>query len=172
MPWMVSASAGRRYGRRGRLHTQQEIVRAKPGRGQKKTDQQEKDNKSAHALTLLHCRENPFSFDLYGYPSGVKGIRIPFTYSMQMNEMARSYTERYMLHRCFALLPQTAEHHFNNLPVGVPHAFAAETPDALKQASAIAAEFGLTPKAGKRLKGEGKQQKKSALEAFNDEFGE
>ena len=44
--------------------------------------------------------------------------------------------------------------------------------DALKQASAIAAEFGLTPKAGKRLKGEGKQQKKSALEAFNDEFGE
>lgn len=44
--------------------------------------------------------------------------------------------------------------------------------DAFKQAAAIAQEFGLTPKAGKRLKGEESPNKKSPLDEFNDEFGD
>lgn len=43
--------------------------------------------------------------------------------------------------------------------------------DALKQANALAAEFGMTPKASKRLKSEEKLNEKSALDVFNETYG-
>lgn len=43
--------------------------------------------------------------------------------------------------------------------------------DALKQANALAAEFGMTPKASKRLKSEEAHNEKSALDVFNETYG-
>ncbi|WP_322290595.1 P27 family phage terminase small subunit [Paratractidigestivibacter sp.] len=62
-------------------------------------------------------------------------------------------------------------HNKNGEPVYNPNPKVKMMNDALRASTNIAAEFGMTPKASKRLKSEESRNEKSALDIFNETYG-